>query len=102
MSVSENFINGFKNEGITVDVVNKTISFNRKSGIYIRKNSLLKPHLVYSDKDFGRVYSLFKRESLQDSSDAGVFVQALKNENGWKFKNKSHHRRITISGFVVL
>ena len=32
---------------------------------------------------------LFKRESLQDSSDAGCFVKAIKNENGWKFKSNT-------------
>lgn len=105
MHVSAAFINDCLDEGITIDVVSKTISFYSNSEFVKRKNSFFKPHLVYSERSFGKVFSLFKRESLQDSSAESCFVQAIKNENGWRFKNNTDHneliRRIIRSSRVL-
>lgn len=89
MSVSEEIVRDFLYEGIEIDPVSKTISLNPKFKSHSEITMLLKPHLVYSAPSIGKVYSLFKRESLQEGTAENCFVQALKNENGWKFKNKT-------------
>lgn len=89
MAVSEEIVSDFLYEGIEIDPVSKTISLKPKFNSHSEMTFLLKPHLVFSEPSFGKVYSLFKRDALQEGSAENCFVQALKNENGWKFRAKT-------------
>ncbi len=77
--------NDYLIEGVDIDKVTKTVSFNPNHEDNVDTSVILNP--TYDSVHGIPVISIFKRKDNKDKTDGSPLIYALKNKNGWKFKN---------------
>jgi len=80
--------NSYMIEGIDIDDVTKTVSFNSKHEDNVDTSDVINPNTDMIGNI--PVISIFKRKKSETTkSDGNPLISALKGINGWKFKNNT-------------
>lgn len=90
------------NEGFDIDAKTKTVSFNPNHQENINTGNLYDPKPIFDKFNKWDLISIFKRERNEYSNDGNPVIYALKNEFGWKFKNKNHDLYALLRRFVYI
>ncbi len=86
-------------EGIDIDKLNKTVSFNNEHENNVDTSILINP--TYSKIDEYDVISIFKRKkSHQFALDGNPLIYALKGIKNWKFKNNKQDITNLLKQFI--
>ena len=88
-------------EGIDIDVIKHTVSFNAKHENSIDTSTLLNPTCMMMGEI--PVYSIFKRKRTKSKSyDGNPLIYALKGIDGWTFKNGTNDILNLLNQFITI
>lgn len=91
-------------EGIDINNINKTVSFNPNHENNITTSEILNPSISYLNVD-GKdieVISIFKRKRNNYGSDGNPLIYDIKNKYGWTFNNRDYDVFYLMKQFIKI